>query len=150
MSLQINTRGEWDFSIRRTPANTKPRQDRHVKLGKIARGTWTNWVIHYKRSTSNNGVAQLWKDGKLVVDYEGVTSQSNEPDGLWKFGLYRGAPVESKFFGQEYKIYFDDLKIAHGANQYETVQPSEAASKCLVAADLPRPIPPGNLRLGKQ
>jgi hypothetical protein len=130
MSLQINTKGAWVFSIRRTPAKAS-RHDQHVNLGPIARGKWTNWVIHYKRSTKKDGIAQVWQDDKLVVDYQGVTSQSEEAGGLWKLGLYRGALVQSKHFGEEYKIYFDDVKVAKGSKQYEAVRPNKAASKCV-------------------
>jgi len=142
MVLQITTKGSWMFTVRRTPA-VAPRNDLKVNLGMITRGKWTDWVIHFKRSTGKDGVAQVWKDGKLEVNYKGVTSQSNEPKGLWKLGLYRGKTVQSKHLEEEYKIYFDDVKIAVGPKQYETVRPDETASKCL--ATVARPKPPEDL-----
>jgi hypothetical protein len=137
MSLQINKRGKWVFSIRTTPTEAEERNDHHEFFGPIERGKWTNWVFHYKRSTSKNGMAQVWKDGERVANYKGVTSQNNVLKGLWKFGLYRGELVEPEHFGEKYIIYFDDVKIAKGPQQFRAVRPDMATSQCL---ERPEPL----------
>jgi hypothetical protein len=141
MALQIDNRGNWDFTVR---------HQRQFNM-KIDRGKWTNWVVHYKRSTKNDGVVEVWKDEKKLVDFKGVTSQNEEERGLWKFGLYRGREVEKEHFGNTYVLYFDDVKIAKGPNQFEAVRPDETASQCIDQPKPPeKPKPPENLRVQEQ
>ena len=121
MALIIDAKGNWDFSVM------------HKKQfqASIDRGKWSDWVIHFKRSTKNDGVVEVWKDLKKIVNFKGVTSQNNDPRGLWKFGLYRGREVKKDHFGKAYVVYFDDVKIAHGPNQFGAVSPDVNASNCI-------------------
>ncbi len=37
----------------------------------VQKGVWVSWVIHAKWSPRDDGVLQIWKDGKLTVDLKG-------------------------------------------------------------------------------
>ncbi len=78
-------------------------------FGPIARGAWTEFVIHYKRSTGNDGVAEVWMNGKPVVNYRGKTTLADIPRAAWKFGMYASeSPVD-----RAYVLYFDDLQVSN-------------------------------------
>jgi hypothetical protein len=80
-------------------------------------------VVRHKRSQGSDGFLQIWLNGKLAMDYQGVTGQSSEPNGFWKHGIYIGQNIDSSDFGKEVVVYFDDVKIATGPNQYDAVAP---------------------------
>jgi hypothetical protein len=122
-ALRIDQNRRWLVDIRRTPAGA-PRNDLHSDLGPVALGTWTNIVVRHKRSQGSDGYLQIWINDKLSLDYRGVTGQSSEPDGFWKHGIYISQNIDSSDFGKEVVLYFDDVKIATGPNQYKTVSPS--------------------------
>lgn len=52
-------------------AQTKPTRTA-VKLDTpVQRGKWTSWVIHAKWSPREDGLLQIWQDGRLVMDRAG-------------------------------------------------------------------------------
>lgn len=152
MGLELSAQEDLVMSIRRSA--DRSRKDDRPKLGKIDRGKWTNWVIHYRRSNKKKtGVVQVWKNNKLVIDSKNdITSQSDAPRGLWKFGLYRSEVVKDRNKKQVYKIYFDDVKIATGqGNRYNEVKPPDsAAGKCVASVSQARPRAPEKLRVKQQ
>ena len=83
-------------------------------LGPIQRGKWIDIMVHYKRSTGSDGVAQLWLNGKQVVNYKGPTSYTNYDRGSYKHGIYMGGdPGNGK---QEFVLYFDDTRVWQGGS----------------------------------
>jgi len=106
----------------RTGANTR----QYYNLGGITRGTWQNWTIHYKRSLGADGLVQIWKNGTLVVNYVGVTTYATDHNGQWKHGIYLHAASNTL----TYDVFFDDVKVAQGVNQYDIVQPGKAPGAC--------------------
>jgi hypothetical protein len=137
MKFYINKKQRWTLEVRVSQTGKK-----NFDLGPIMRGTWTNWTFHYKRSTDSTGVAQVWQNGKKVLDYHGPTTYTDNPNGVWKHGIYAGlADNQAKYI-----VYFDDVKIALGPNQYDAVQPNKAAAEC---TDSQIPPSPQNLRVRK-
>lgn len=121
MPLRVETDGRWRHRSRNNSG--LPDTYHNVHMGQLQRGRWIHWVIHYKRHTSN-GRAEVWKDDVKLVDYSGRTSQSTADDAQWKFGLYHGPAVDSSRDGETYIMYFDNVKLASGANEFATVDPS--------------------------
>jgi hypothetical protein len=74
----------------------------------IARGAWTEFVIHHRRSTGRDGVTEVWMNGKQVVTYRGKTTFAAIERGVWRFGIY--ATVSNT--PRPYVLYFDDLQIS--------------------------------------
>ena len=50
-----------------------------------------NWRVHAVWSGDRNGVLQIWRDGKLVVDRRGKNLNGDGGGGtFFKLGIYRG------------------------------------------------------------
>ena len=57
-------------------------------------GEWVSWVVHAKWSPHDNGIVEIWKDGKLVVERKGQNVYSSigvEYTPYLKTGIYHPA-----------------------------------------------------------
>jgi beta-glucosidase len=104
----------------------------------VQRGAWSAWVVHAKWSSGNDGLLQVWKDGKLVFDRAGTNVYSTigvEYTPYLKTGIYRPAwhmDKEGKLaaFDKENPIvaakvvYATDIKIGDERARYEDVAPT--------------------------
>ena len=148
--LRAHTNGMWRHTQRRT-VDGQPRNDQVTDFGPIIRGAWHNFVHRWKRQINNTGVSEIWMDngdGQGYIKYAtwtGISSISNQPGTLFKHGLYHGTNIGIGKSGNVNQLMFDDMKIAYGVNQFNTVAPVKDAGACVVA---PPAIPfpdPGNI-----
>jgi len=141
--LRMHTNGQWRIGKRRTLAGL-PRQDTIIDMGPIQRGTWNNFALRWKRAINATGVFQFWYNGvQQMIITNSITSQSNQPACLVKWGIYHGAKVGLSSDNKNYTIMFDDVKIAFGANHQATVSPTTQAGICGTPPD-PDPPTPGD------
>jgi hypothetical protein len=77
------------------------------RLGPITRWAWTAWLVRYWRSTGPDGPAQVWQDGRLVVDAHGRTTFASLPMANWKYGIYTAVAPSPR----AYVRYFDDVRV---------------------------------------
>lgn len=140
-ALEVGADNILRHNLRRTLAGQQ-RNDLNTNLGELPRGEWINFVSHYRRSTTSNGRAQFWVNGQQVLNYTGITSQSTTDGGLFKHGIYRGQQVSQSLAGMTFINYFDDMRIAYGANQYDTVAPTVAPGAC---GGIVEPPPPADV-----
>jgi hypothetical protein len=104
---------------------------------RVQPGVWTSWVIHAKWSPNDDGLLQVWKDGKLVADFKGPNVYGTiglEYTPYLKTGIYHpewntANPGVAKHFDREKPIaphkivYITDLKIGDAQAKYEDVVP---------------------------
>jgi len=110
----------------------------NLKLGDVVqRGAWVSWVIHAKWSSGTNGLIQIWKDGKLVVDKPGTNVYSTigvEYTPYLKTGIYHpewhfDREGKSEAFAREIPvatnkvIFATGIKVGDGRAKYEDVAP---------------------------
>ena len=69
------------------------------------KGKWLNWAIHANWSTSNDGFAEVFFEGRSVGRYEGKTWGHLGNDPMWKLGSYSGT------LKGDATLYFDDLYV---------------------------------------
>jgi hypothetical protein len=50
---------------------TAPTRDHATIEESIKPGSWVSWVVHAKWSPDENGLLEIWKDGKIVFDRKG-------------------------------------------------------------------------------
>jgi hypothetical protein len=100
-------------------------------------GVWTSWVIHAKWSPNDDGLLQVWKDGKIVADLKGPNVCGTiglEYTPYLKTGIYHPEWNIAKAGGKErfdaekpvapHKVvYITDLKIGDARAKYEDVVP---------------------------
>ncbi len=116
---------------------TKPTR-REIKFDdRVQPGVWTAWVIHAKWSPREDGLLQVWKDGKLVADLKGPNTYGTiglEYMPYMKTGIYHPEWNVDKPGGRErfeaekpvapHKIvYITDLKVGDARAKYEDVAP---------------------------
>jgi len=104
---------------------------------RVQPGVWTTWVIHAKWSPREDGLIQVWKDGKLVADLKGPNVYGTiglEYTPYMKTGIYHPEwniekPGRKERFDAEkpvapHKIvYVTDLKVGDAQAKYEDVAP---------------------------
>jgi hypothetical protein len=116
---------------------TKPTR-RETKLeDRVQLGVWTSWVIHAKWSPNDDGLLQVWKDGKLVADLKGPNAYGTiglEYTPYLKTGIYHPEwhvsqeGVKRRFDADKpvapHKVvYITDLKVGDARARYEDMVP---------------------------
>jgi hypothetical protein len=118
-------------------AQTKPTHT-NIKLDDpVTRGAWVSWVVHSKWSPSEDGIVQIWKDGKQVADIKGINVYSTIGEKYTpylKTGIYHpewhfDKAGRREVFEQENPvatnkvIYVTDVKIGDERAKFEDVAP---------------------------
>ncbi len=84
-------------------------------LGPVDQAEWIDWVIRVKWSTEDDGLRQIWRNGRKVGDYRGPTMSHDLPV-RHRIGLYQGSEVD-----HERVLYWDNHRIG---KSYADVDPS--------------------------
>jgi hypothetical protein len=99
-------------------------------LGPYETGKWTDWVFRVKWSYMNDGIVEVWKDGKKVVSRVNAPIGFNDQKGpFFKMGLYKGQwkhePADgSTLDAVNYRVlYHDEFRMADGRGSYAAVAP---------------------------
>ncbi|HPA16297.1 MAG TPA: polysaccharide lyase [Verrucomicrobiae bacterium] len=118
-------------------AQSKPTRTR-VKLdGAVQTGCWVAWVVHAKWSPGEDGLLQIWKDGKQVLGLKGANVYSTigvEYTPYLKTGIYhpewhtdtgdkRAAFDREDAVATNKVIYVTDVKVGGERARYEDVAP---------------------------
>lgn len=118
-------------------AQTKPTRTSTKLEERVQKGVWTSWVIHAKWSPREDGLVQIWKDGKLVMDRKGPNVYGTigvEYTPYLKTGIYRpewkakpdAAPTSADQKPPQVAkkvVYVADVKIGNENAKYEDVVP---------------------------
>jgi hypothetical protein len=99
---------------------------RQFEAGDVTRGRWNDWVIHIKLAFNRDGVLQVWKDGKRIVDFRGPNCFNDELNSFLKIGIYKPAWKRGEVTDVDRRtINIDEVRVAIGADgSYEAVDPS--------------------------
>jgi hypothetical protein len=111
----------------------------HYEIGAYDVGVWTDWVVHVKWSYLDDGVLEIWQNGKLVV------SQLNNPNcyndqrmPFFKMGLYTGWRYPTAGGTVRKRVlYHDEFRMAGPGGSYADVAPGGKN------AAIKKPEPPG-------
>ncbi|PFW77406.1 hypothetical protein COL27_25440 [Bacillus sp. AFS075960] len=91
----------------------------------VQKGIWSSWIIHAKWSSGNNGLLQIWKDGKIVWEVQGPNAYATRartpylktgiyhPQWKPKYGQTKPGPVKER------KIFITDVKIGNEQATYQ-------------------------------
>ena len=76
-NLEISI-GNTNWFIRQSygSAQTKPTRVNERLADPVRPGAWVSWVVHAKWSPNADGLLQIWKDGKLVMEHKGTNVYS--------------------------------------------------------------------------
>lgn len=101
----------------------------------VQKGVWSSWVIHAKWSSGDDGLLQIWKDGKVVWEVQGpnaYASRARTP--YFKTGIYH--PQWKPKNGEvkpgpvtERKIFITDVKIGNERTTYQDMVNKDDSSE---------------------
>lgn len=92
-------------------------------------GKWVDWVWHIKWAADGKGYLQLFKDGKMVVDFSGGTAYVDSIGPYLKVGLYKFGWQNKADTGADSRtLYVDDIRIADSSGSYASVAPGNGTS----------------------
>ena len=122
--------GRWGFvnrwdSKRNTFEGGKRRYDgsKHYDLRPYERDRWTDWVVHVKWSYGKDGVLEVFKDGRRVIDQHGPNAFNDAKGPYFKMGLYKGwkrAEAASDAVSSRV-LYHDEFRMAGAGGSYSDV-----------------------------
>ncbi len=94
-------------------------------LGPYQRGVWTDWVIHVKWSYGQDGVLEVWKDGRKVIEQDGPNAFNDERGPYFKMGLYKGwrDPDRPSDAVSRRLLYHDEFRMGGSEAGYDDVAP---------------------------
>jgi hypothetical protein len=138
-NLEISI-GNSNWFIRQSygSAQTKPTRTNQKLDDPVQPGSWVSWVIHAKWSPSDDGILEIWKDGKGVMERKGINIYSTigvEYTPYLKTGIYhpewhldkegkREAFEKQNPIATTKVIYATEIKIGDKCARYEDVAPS--------------------------
>ncbi len=94
-------------------------------LGPYRTGAWTDWVVHVRWSYRSDGLLQVWKDGKKLVEQKGPNAFNDKKGPYFKMGLYKGwkNPKNRSDAVTKRILYHDEFRMAGANARYEDVAP---------------------------
>jgi len=86
-SLGLSNDGNHNLSLARAYGDGSSAA--HTPLGTLDLEVWTDFVFYFKWSSSSDGTARIWKNGKLIYDWTGITwYDGSRTLGYLKLGMY--------------------------------------------------------------
>lgn len=128
----FTTNGRWSWVTRwdakRNTFSTGKRQyggTHTYDLGTYARDVWTDWVVRVKWSYGPDGILQVWKDGRKVVDRNGPNAFNDAKGPFFKMGLYKGwrDPKKRSDAVRKRVLYHDEFRMGGADASYDDVAP---------------------------
>jgi hypothetical protein len=71
----------------------------------IIRGHWYAMKLDIRLDAGGKGFAEIWRDGKKIVEYDGPLGYVNQKVTYWRQGVYRSTAPETL------AVNYKDLKI---------------------------------------
>ncbi len=89
--------------------------------GAVAKGAWTDFVVHAKWYNDSRGVLQIWKNGTQVVNATGPNTLENVLPAYFKLGIHKWIWNTPSVTSRT--AYYDALRIAGAGGSYSAVAP---------------------------
>lgn len=87
------------------------------RLPSLPKEKWVDMIYHLRYSTGNDGLVEVWEDGRRVVKYSGPTAEAHAKDAFYnKIGLYRDR------LARPMTLYYDNYSLG---TSRDSVDPSQ-------------------------
>ena len=115
----------WRWDSKRVTEGNTPEGSQGRTLGSYETGRWTDWVFHVKWSWEEDGLLQVWKDGKQVIHHKGPNAYHDKTGTYFKTGIYKwpfksdpdAAKVDKRV------LYVDEIRIGGPDSTLDAVMP---------------------------
>lgn len=98
------------------------------------KGTWTDWVYHVKlcSQVGCNGLIEVWKNGKQVVNYSGPNALKLPSSGvgpIFQVDLYKYAwKKNASLVPSTRTVWWDEIRIGNSQSNFSEVSPSGSST----------------------
>lgn len=95
-----------------TPANRAPRKT--LWHGELDIARWTTWVVRVRWSYAADGLLEIWKDGRRILEKRGPNTYNDRRGMYFKIGIYKPPWSEGTWFPSRVGtrvVYHDDVWI---------------------------------------
>ena len=100
-----------------------------VELGAFDKDAWHSYVMHIKHSSGSDGLIEIWKDDKLILNRAGANMYKVEGDihnPNVKMGIYKSDWNGSSTTATNIRVlYMDDIKIGNENATYADMVPTK-------------------------
>ena len=122
----------WDAAphTQKAQQNRPTKYDGQVTLweGPIRKSEWTDWVVHVKWSYQDEGILEIWENGKQIARREGPNTFNDQKAPNFKMGLYKGWRKKHDHIPgivSERILYHDEVRFAGPDGSYFLVSPPD-------------------------
>jgi hypothetical protein len=137
ITLEANNKMTLTYRASSTPiikVLQHPTSQKIIDLGTAAYDQWVDYVVHVKwDATGKTGVLQVWQNGVLKVNEQGISigyPEISKP--YWKVGLYAWT---GKSTHSERVQYCDEVRIGDANATYNSVKPGRSNNSARIQAN---------------
>ena len=116
---------QWKIIVRADPAPVTIKGQHAVTkvlhLGAWTAGKWTDFIFHIKWSYNEDGILEIWKDGKLIKNYDGPNCYNDKNGTSFKIGPYEWAWRMGPNLTTKREIYYDEIKVGDATSSYSEI-----------------------------
>ncbi len=117
----------WRWDSARVTQGNSPEGTLGRTVGNYQTGRWTDWVFHVKWSWKENGLLQVWKNGKQVIHHKGPNAYHDKRGPYFKTGIYKWPfktqPKETTV--KKRILYVDEVRIGGAGTTLDELKPPE-------------------------
>jgi len=139
----------WDDTIPETVQQGRDKSNAnkiYTPLVPIERGTWNDFVLHFKWNPSQegDGFLEIWHNDRSVYRYDGPLGYNSQREPVMQFGVYKPEWKNFDFLDQynaydengtflgrktldpqmsKLEFYYDELRFGYGDARYQDVVP---------------------------
>ncbi|NID12290.1 polysaccharide lyase [Fibrivirga algicola] len=125
--------GLWRLHViwAKEPVNTNQTRsgDKFIELGAVEPGVWTDWVFHIRFSWLDDGLIEVYQQGRLLASFPGPNAYNDKSGTYFKAGLYKWGWMPKNDRGgsttTKRVVYFDEIRIGNERATYRDVAPTE-------------------------
>jgi len=82
-------------------------------LGPVPKDKWQEFVFHIIHSDINEGLVEVWQNGRQVVSHSGPNMERGSELPRWKIGIYKSTWDDNPTRVDKRVIYFDNIKVGN-------------------------------------
>ncbi|KAA9325646.1 polysaccharide lyase [Adhaeribacter soli] len=122
-----------------TGNSLSPDNRQYISLGPVAKGQWTQFVLHFIHSNGSDGLIEVWRNGTKILTHKGGNMYSGELP-KWKVGVYKSAFKYGTSDVDKRVLYYDDIRVGN-ANATLAEMMGSATTAPAPAPTEPAPAP---------
>lgn len=117
LSLRVSN-GNLKLRIGHNPNVPTSRWD-FYEFGAVPKDEWNEFIFHVVHSQEEDGLVEVWKNGRKIVTHNGPNWYPDSDFPRWKVGIYKSSWRKKKTNVDLRVIYFDNIRIGNEHTELE-------------------------------